>query len=76
MTFEFATTIKNGLPVIAEAEFDREFEVTYVTGLYWRKRNGSCGKPVPNKVYEAVTSNEAELRRLNRQAETEGCYQW
>ena len=70
MTIYFETTVKGGLPVVAEAE--RENGYCYVTGMYWKARKGhKAGKHVPDSIYVAVTNNAKELDRLNREAEAE-----
>lgn len=70
MSIYFETTIKGGLPVVAEAE--RENGYFYVTDLCWKARKGhKAGRSVPAKLFEAVTNNPRELHRLNREAEAE-----
>lgn len=66
----FDTFIKGGLPVVAYAEYEAGYG-WYVTGLYWRSRRASrpCGNQVPNSVYRTVAGNDAEVARLNREAD-------
>lgn len=67
----FNTTIKGGLPVVAYAERDPGYG-WYVTDLCWRTRKGHmAGKSVPASVFNAVSANDAEMRRLNSEADAE-----
>lgn len=75
MSFEIETTIKGGLPVIAELFVepnDPIYGKAYISEitLHWKKANGCAGKSLPRKILEAVTEEdwdriEAEAKNGN-----------
>lgn len=62
----FKTTIKGGLPVMVDAEY--EGGVWYATDVRWLGRRGTPGKSVPASIFETLTNNRRELDRLNSEA--------
>lgn len=57
---EHAATILGGLPVIADVAFGKDPDGPWgwgeywseVTALYWMKKDGSKGKPIPQHLFD------------------------
>lgn len=68
-------TILGGLPVIADVSFGvddspvcgREYWAD-VDALYWRKRDGTAGKPIPQKVWDRAEKDDPYLCSVIEQA--------
>jgi hypothetical protein len=55
-------TVLGGLPVIAEVWFDGpDWQGEHDAGvdaLYWQKRDGSCGKPLSQRIMDRVEKHD------------------
>lgn len=77
MSFERPGTILGGLPVIAEVEFGKDADTpngpgeywAEVQAIYWRKRDGSKGKEIPEHIRDRAAKHDYAFCYLIEQIE-------
>lgn len=68
-------TILGGLPVIADVAFGKDPDGPWgwgdawaeVQALFWMKRNGTAGKPIPQHVYDRAEKYDPGFASLTEQ---------
>lgn len=82
MSFEGPGTILGGLPVWAEIDAGKDADTPNGPGdywaevrqIYWRKRNGSKGKPIPQHLFDKAAKYDYKFCDLIEQVQDHWLY--
>lgn len=71
-------TILGGLPVIADVDWGTDYwgeGYAEISAIYWMKRDGTKGKPIPQKVWDRAEIYDSYFSSLVEQLSEQSAYE-
>jgi hypothetical protein len=71
-------TILGGLPVVADVDWGTDYwgeGYAEISAIYWMKRDGSKGKPIPQSVFDRAEAYDSYFSSLVEQLSEQAAYE-